>query len=95
MPSDRWDLRSLRAAIWQHRVTFPAQIPTFRRQHRRDVQWRAVVLYFVRGWTLQRIAGRYGVTHKRVGQMVRGWADLAMSQGYVARIPSEEECGLV
>jgi DNA-binding transcriptional regulator LsrR (DeoR family) len=53
------------------------------------------VLYFVRGWTLQRIAERYGVTQKRVGQMVRGWADLAMSQGYVARIPSEEECGLV
>ena len=95
MPSDQWDLRSLRRAIWQHRVTFPAQIPTFRRQHRRDVQWRAVVLYFVRGWTLQRIAERYGVTHKRVGQMLRGWAAVAMSQGYVTRIPSEEECGLV
>jgi hypothetical protein len=94
MPSEQWDLRSLRAAVWQHRVSFPAQIPTFRRQHRKDVQWRAVILYFVRGWPLQRIAERYGVTHKRIGQMVRGWAVAALDQGYLACIPGEEECRL-
>jgi hypothetical protein len=94
MLSERWNLRSLRDAIRAHRMTFPAQIPSFLRQHKRDVQWRAVVLYFVRGWTLERIAERYGVTHKRIGQMVRQWAAQAMRHGYVARIPTEEECGL-
>jgi hypothetical protein len=94
MSFERWDLRSLRSAIRQHRVTFPSQIPSFRRQHRPDVQWRAVLLYFVRGWPTHRIAARYGVTHQRVGQMLRAWTSLAISHGYVARIPSEEECGL-
>jgi hypothetical protein len=87
-----WDIRSIRAAIWNQAVSFPAQVPVFINLHRADIQWRIAVLYFVQGWSSIRIAKRYGVTSKRVAQILRQWTSHAIARGYVGFIPSLSEC---
>ena len=87
-----WDIRLVRTAIRAHRLSFPAQVPVFTRLHRPDIQWRVVLLYFIHGWPRSKIAERYGITSKRVGQIVRQWTLSAMSLGYVDWIPSIGEC---
>jgi hypothetical protein len=87
-----WDIRSIRAAIWNQAVSFPAQVPVFMRLHRTDIQWRIAVLYFVQGWSSVKIAKRYGVTSKRVAQILRQWTSHAIARGYVGFIPSLSEC---
>lgn len=86
------DIRDLRAAIWNQAVCFPAQVPIFMNLHRADIQWRIAVLYFVRGWSSMKIAKRYGVTTKRVAQMLRQWTSRAIDRGYLSLIPSLSEC---
>jgi hypothetical protein len=87
-----WDIRSIRLAIWNQAVCFPAQVPVFMNLHRGDIQWRIAVLYFVQGWSSIRIAKRYGVTRKRVAQILRQWASHAIARGYLTVIPSLNEC---
>jgi hypothetical protein len=87
-----WDIRAIRVAIWNNGVCFPAQVPVFMNLHRADIQWRIAVLYFVRGWSSMRIAKRYGVTSKRVAQILRQWAARAIARGYLGLIPSLTEC---
>src|ERR1700685_1472747 len=87
-----WSVRFIREAIRDHRFSFPSQVPVFTHLHRADIQWRIVLLYFIRGWPCGRIAARYGMTRERVGQLLRQWTSRALVSGYVARIPSEEEC---
>ena len=87
-----WDIRALRAAIWNHAVSFPAQVPIFMNLYRADIQWRMAVLYFVRGWSSMTIAKRYGVTSKRVAQILRQWVVRAIARGYLDLIPSLSEC---
>jgi len=86
------DIRAIRAAIWNQAVCFPAQVPVFMNLHRADIQWRIAVLYFVRGWSSIRIAKRYGVTSKRIGQIIRQWTSVAIDRGYLGLIPSLSEC---
>src|ERR1700733_10911440 len=87
-----WDIRAIRAAIWNQAVSFPAQVPVFMNLHRADIQWRIAVLYFVQGWSSVRIARRYGVTNKRVAQILRQWTSRAIDRGYLGLIPSLSEC---
>ena len=87
-----WSVRGLRAAIRNERLSFPSQVPVFPNLHRPDIQWRIVSLYFVRGWSRCRIAERYRMTEKRVGQLLRQWMERAISRGYVDRIPAGGEC---
>ena len=87
-----WDIRAIRVAIWNQAMSFPAQVPVFMNLHRADIQWRIAVLYFVQGWSSVRIARRYGVTSKRVAQILRQWASRAIARGYLALIPSLSEC---
>ena len=87
-----WNIRFIRTAIRAHRVSFPSQVPVFNRLHRPDLQWRVVLLYFIHGWPRSRIAKRYGITAKRVGQIVRQWTASAIGLGYVDWIPSLSEC---
>ena len=82
-------LPSLRLAVQNCRVSFPAQVPVFRRQNRPDAQWRIAALYLVQGWSLERIAHRYGVTGRRIGQTIRTWVERAAALGYLQRIPPE------
>src|SRR4051794_13430658 len=84
-----WTVRALRRAIRAHLVTFPSQVPVFSRVHRPDIQWRVVLLYFVRGWSSSRIGERYKIGRIRTVQILRQWAERAIQLGYVATIPPE------
>jgi hypothetical protein len=79
----------LRQAIQNGEVSFPAQVPSFPRQHSGEIQWRVVTLYFVRGWTCDQLAARYGITSRRVRQLLRLWVDCATVLGYLQEIPAE------
>jgi hypothetical protein len=87
-----WNVGGVRAAIRQRRLTFPSQVPIFKHLQRPDIQWRIVLLYFVHGWKAKDIARRYGISCKRVSQLLRQWVGRAVQLGYVARIPRAEEC---
>ena len=88
------NIRLMRTAIQNHLISFPSQVPIFMHLQRADIQWRIVLLYFVHGWSSRKIADRYGITGKRVGQLLRQWISRAVLRGYLAPIPSRQECGL-
>ena len=81
--------RALRNSLQENRVTFPAQVPVFKKQSRPDLQWKLAVLYFVRGWTMESIAERYGLGRQRVGQIITAWRTRAVNEGYVQQIELE------
>jgi hypothetical protein len=82
-------LARLRQAIRNREVSFPAQVPSFPRQYSVKIQWRVVTLYFVQGWTCEQLADRYGITPRRVRQLLRGWVEYATAHGYLQEIPAE------
>lgn len=86
-----WSLSFIRGEIRNRRMSFPAQTPVFTRLHRPDIQWRIVVLYFVRGWSSGSIAMRYGVTRERIRQILRHWFVRAREHGYIDVTPAEDE----
>ena len=86
-----WTVRLVRKEVQSHKMSFPSQVPVFSHLHRPDIQWRIVLLYFVHGWPSRKIAARYGITKKRVAQILRQWTARAMHRGYLDRIPSEHE----
>jgi len=77
----------LRLAIRANRVTFPAQVPSFDRHDRPDLQWKLAQLYFVLGWNCEGIAAKYGLIHQRVRQILRVWKRRAVEMGYIQFIP--------
>jgi len=81
-------LRRLRAAIQNHEVSFPAQVPIFSCQSRCDIQWRLVQLYFVRNWSCPELGERYGVTMERARQLISQWVHRAVALGYLQEIPA-------
>jgi hypothetical protein len=83
-------LARIRVAIRNRRVSFPSQVPAFARQCRPDVQWRAVALYFIQGWSCEQLAQRYGVTAGRIRQMIHKWVERATELGYLQRIPPQD-----
>jgi DNA-binding winged helix-turn-helix (wHTH) protein len=88
--SGQISLHRLRAAIQRAEVSFPSQVLVFHRQSRADIQWRVVVLYFVRNWSCSALGQRYGVTMERVRQMLTQWVRRAMALGYLQEIPPAE-----
>jgi len=79
----------LRRAIQENIVSFPSQIPVFSRQARPEMQWKAVLLYFVRGWAIGDIAAHFGVASHRISQSVNEWAMRALALGYIQVIDPE------
>jgi len=57
---DKIRLNQLRKAIRGNRISFPSQIPLFVRTAPANLQRHAIQLYFLRGWSLGKIARRYG-----------------------------------
>lgn len=84
--------RKLREGIKGNLVTFPAQVPIFKRVTRPDLQARIVILYFVQGWSMSEIADRYGIVRQRVGQIITQWRIRAIDQGYIQVI--DDDVGL-
>jgi hypothetical protein len=54
-----------------------------------DLQWRAVLLYFVRGWTSAAIAARFHVPAHRIWHTLNQWAIRAIALGYIQVIDME------
>jgi hypothetical protein len=73
----------LRRAIRRNIVSFPSQIPVFLKQLPAGMQWRAVLLFFVRGWSSPNIAARFHVPTHRIWQVLEDWSVRAFALGYV------------
>jgi hypothetical protein len=84
---EEFTLNQLRRKIRQNRVTFPAQVPTFAKHDRPDLQRKAVQLYFLFGWSCSRIAQRQGLLRQRVQQILSTWKRRAIQMGYIQEIP--------
>jgi hypothetical protein len=77
----------LRSAIQRNLVSFPSQIPAFRKHG--DSQKRVVQLYFVRRWRIKAICDRYGLSKATVQHLLSEWRIRAVSAGYVQEIHPE------
>jgi hypothetical protein len=78
------DLRNAIRANW---VSFPAQVPTFASCGRQDLQRKAAQLYFVLGWRVTAIAGRYNLSRQQVRGILDAWKLRAARAGYIQHIP--------
>jgi hypothetical protein len=90
---DSLRLSQLRQAIRRNRVSFPAQVPTFEKHDRADLQWKLVQLYFVFGWSSQKIGCRYNLPYQRVGQILATWKRRAIQTGFVQYIAPADVAG--
>jgi hypothetical protein len=90
MDLERLTNNTVRLAMWNGRVSFPSQIPTFEKQPRSDIQWRVVGLYFIRGWSFREIGKRYNLTPQRIMQIVDKWRIRAAKLGYIQEVPLED-----
>ena len=82
---------ALRRALRRNIVSFPSpsRIPVFLPQPAADMQWRMVLLYFVRGWSSVRIAARFGVPKHRIRNGLKEWSSRALAVGYVQIVDPE------
>jgi hypothetical protein len=80
---------ALRRAVRRNTVSFPSQIPVFLKQHPAGMQWRSVLLFFVRGWSSPRIAMRFRVPAHQIWQIIEDWSVRALALGYVQVIDQE------
>ena len=83
-------LDQLQEAIRCNQVSFPSQVPVFIKHAVGTQQCHVVILYFVRGWSCDRIAKRYNVTRQHIWQMVSEWRRHAVALGYLQAIPPPE-----
>ncbi len=87
---DKLRLDQLQEAIRSNQVSFPSQVPVFIKHAAGKQQCHIVTLYFVMGWSCDRIAKRYNVTRQHIWQMVSEWRRLAVALGYLQVIPPPE-----
>lgn len=80
----------LRQAVQENLVSFPSQVPAFGKQFRPAFQQNIVLLYFVRGWTKDQIATRYGLGQQRIVQILTAWRIRATKEGYIQPIESAQ-----
>lgn len=80
-------LNEVRKAVQSNEVSFPHPVPTFDRHDRADLQWKLVLLYFVRRWSCEDIALRYGLANQRVRQILKTWTRRATETGYLEFVP--------
>ena len=79
----------LRRAIRGNMVSFPSQIPNAPKRPAAEMQWRMVLLFFVRGWSAAKIAARFQVPRHRVWTLLNEWSVRAMAQGHIQVIDPE------
>jgi hypothetical protein len=80
-------LAELRRKVRRNRASFPSQVPTFPKHDRPDLQRKLVQLYFLFGWSCNRIALRHGILRQRVQQILSTWKRRAIQMGYIQDIP--------
>ena len=79
----------LRRALRRNVVSFPSQIPVFLKQPPADMQWRMVLLYFIRGWSSVKIAARFNVPTHWIRKSLNEWSVRALALGFVQVIDPE------
>lgn len=84
---DELSLAELRRKVRRNRASFPSQVPTFPKHDRPDLQRKLVQLYFLFGWSCNRIALRHGILRQRVQQILSTWKRRAIQMGYIQEIP--------
>jgi hypothetical protein len=80
---------ALRRALRANIVCFPTRIPILLKAPPADMQWRMVLLFFVRGWSSARIAARFQVPKHRILRSLNEWSVRALALGYVQIIDPE------
>jgi len=83
-------LDQLQEAIRANQVSFPSQIPVFVKHASGKLQCHVVLLYFVLGWSCDKIAKRYSCTRQHIWQIVSEWRRHAVALGYLQVIPPPE-----
>jgi hypothetical protein len=83
-------ISELRGAIRKNQVSFPSQVPMFPKHDRPDLQRKLAQLYFVLGWSAERIGARYGLGRSRAQQILNTWRRRAVEAGYVQAVPPVE-----
>lgn len=83
-------LDQLQEAIRANQVSFPSQVPVFIKHAAGKLQCHVVLLYFVLGWSCDKIAKRYHVTRQHIWQIVSEWRRHAVALGYLQVIPPPE-----
>jgi hypothetical protein len=79
----------LRRAIRENAVSFPSRVPILLKGPPEEIQWRSVLLYFVRGWTATAIAARFHIPVHRIWHILNQWAIRATALGYIQVIDLE------
>src|SRR5260370_20142378 len=79
----------LRRALRRNIVSCPSQIPVFLKQPPAGMQWRMVLLYFVRGWSSVKIAARFNVPTHWIRKSLNEWSVRALALGFVQVIDPE------
>ena len=79
----------LRRAVRGNIVSFPALVPPLLKTPSNDVQWRVVLLYFVRGWSSVEIGARFNLPKHRIRQILRDWSVRAFALGCMEVIDPE------
>jgi hypothetical protein len=74
---------ALRRALRANIVCFPSRIPILLRQPPADMQWRMVLLFFVRGWSSAAIGARFRVPKHRIQKILNRWSFRALAFGHV------------
>lgn len=80
---------ALRRAFRQNIVSFPSQVPLFLKDPASDTQWRIVLLYFVRGWSAPKVAGRFSAPVHRIRKILNAWCVRALELGYIQVVDPE------
>jgi hypothetical protein len=83
-------LDQLQEAIRANQVSFPSQVPVFIKHAEGRLQSHVVLLYFVLGWSCDKIARRYSFTRQHIWQIVSEWRRHAVALGYLQVIPPPE-----
>ena len=76
----------LRTAITLNLVSFPSQIRPFSKRTVADLQVRIVQLYFIHGWSVGSICGRYDLPAYTVHKLLAQWRTRAIESGYIQEI---------
>jgi hypothetical protein len=87
------NLRRLRTAIQNNRISIPSQVPIFPCQSRADIQRRLVEFYFVHNWSCAELGERYCIAMERIRQLLSKWVRRAAVLGYLREIPAATVCG--
>jgi hypothetical protein len=80
-------LPALRKAIRANRVSFPSQVPLFVRTAPSSLQRYSVQLYFLRGWSCEKISRRYGRSRFYIWHILSEWKRHAGALGYIQTVP--------